>query len=199
MKSKKIYKQIFTIILLCIMFTISFNLCYASSWWQDAWNFSNNNEATNIASLSPLDDILDLIVFVGNIIFIIVTTALGVKYIWGGVESKASVKDSLASLAVAAIFFYGWSTIKDLFIVDGKLIFFASSYQTTSISIYKTILYILNFMAVGGVVYIGLRYMMSGAEGKATLKAQGAMVILGIIMVYATITFLKFILQLAGV
>ena len=43
-------------------------------------------------------------------------------------------------------------------------------------------------------IYIGIKYLMAGAEGKSQLKAKGVPIVLGIVMVYATITFLNFIL-----
>ena len=52
-----------------------------------------------------------------------------------------------------------------------------------------------NFLAIGGLVYIGVRYMLAGAEGKAELKAKGVPIVLGIVMVYATFTFLSFIIN----
>lgn len=200
MLNRKKLTNVFSIILiLFFMIMFSFN-CYASnlSWWRNAYNFSNN-VTSDVFNVSALNDIMGIIEFVGNIIFIIVTTILGVKYIWGGVESKASVKDSLITLVVAAMFFYGWTTIRALFVQNDQLIFLTNNYQVTAKSIYSTVLYILNFLAIGGIVYIGIRYLMAGAEGKANLKANGVSIILGIMMVYGTITFLNFILKITGV
>lgn len=166
----------------------------STNWWGDAYNFFNGS-TTNRYDVSALEEIQDLISFVGNMIFFIVTVVLGVKYIWGGVESKASVKDSLITLVIAALFFYGWSTIRALFVGSNGLVFMSNEYETTAQAIYSTILYICNFLAVGGIIYIGIRYMMAGAEGKAQLKAKGVPIVLGIVMVYATLTFLTFIVN----
>lgn len=176
----------------------------ASAWWEAAGGFLSDYHGSNttigsttIGSITSfLDPLVDLVKVVGNMIFVIVTVVLGVKYIWGGVESKASVKDSLMTLIVAALVFYGWNTISALFMTGNQLSFIGSTVEDTSLKIYSTILYICNFLAVGGIVYIGIRYMMAGAEGKAQLKVKGVPVVLGIIMVYATITFLNFIVGL---
>lgn len=161
------------------------------NWWGDAWKFFNGADAETSGAIGELTD---LVKFVGNMIFVAVTVILGVKYIWGGIDSKASVKDSLVTLVVAALFFYGYSTISSLFISGNKLSFIAGGgYENTAKNIYSIIMYICNFLAVGGLVYIGIKYMMAGAEGKASLKARGVPIVLGIVMVYATITFLNFI------
>lgn len=189
--NKKSY--ILIILLLVIMFTVTQSV-YATEWWSDAhsfWNGGTSSVATT--ALQSLNPLITLIKTVGNMIFVAVTVILGVKYIWGGVESKASVKDSLITLVVAALVFYGWNTISALFMTGNRLSFISGDATTTAKTIYSTILYVANFLAVGGIVYIGVRYMMAGAEGKSQLKAKGVPIVLGIIMVYATITFLNLI------
>lgn len=173
----------------------------STNWWGQANSFWNGQTSdVAIEAVASMDDLVDLIKFVGNLIFVVVTVVLGVKYIWGGVESKASVKDSLMTLIVAALVFYGWNTISALFMNSGgNLNFVSSNAMTTATKIYSTVLYVANFLAVGGIVYIGIKYMMAGAEGKSQLKAKGVPIVLGIIMVYATITFLNLIVGLKDV
>ena len=183
-----------------IVFTmiISFTSVYATDWWTAAYNFASDyaGAETQVGGVkvgtlfTSFDSIINIIQVVGNIIFVVVTVILGVKYIWGGVESKASVKDSLMTLIVAAMVFYGWNSIKALIEPSS---FLSSDVNNTATKIASTILYIANFLAIGGIVYIGIRYMMAGAEGKSQLKAKGVPIVLGIVMVYATITFLNLI------
>lgn len=195
---KNMMKKIITMIMLVVIL-LSTEMVFASNidnahWWNDAYNFFNGSGNDNY-NFTAIDTIQNMIAFVGNMVFFIATTALGVKYIWGSVESKASVKDSLATLVVAAVFFYGWSTIRNIFIGNNGLFLIQNGFTNTAQSIYSTILYICNFLAVGGIIYVGIRYMLSGAEGKAQLKAQSIPLVLGIIMVYATLTFLTFIVN----
>jgi hypothetical protein len=184
-------KKKIMIMFMCAMITIMmFNSVFANDWWEQAQNFFSGvpDSAVNIESF--LDPLMNMVEVVGNMVFVLVTVVLGVKYIWGGVESKASVKDSLITLVVAALVFYGWDTISNLIHPNT---FIKADAQGTASVIYSTILYICNFLAVGGIVYIGIKYMMAGAEGRASLKAQSVPVVLGIVMVYATISFLSFI------
>ena len=186
------------IILLVIVLCFGFNgKVYATQWWGQAYDFLSGYSGTSSVSkyFSGLSSLVDLVKVVGNMVFVAVTVILGVKYIWGGVESKSSVKESLTTLVVAALVFYGWNTISALFKQSGgeNLIFVKSKAVSSAQYIYSIIIYIANFLAVGGIVYIGIRYMMAGAEGKAQLKAKGVPIVLGIIMVYATITFLNLI------
>lgn len=182
----------------CGQCKIENGVCVDKNWWESANNFWNG-QTSDIAknAMESLDDIVNMIHVIGNMAFIIVTVVLGVKYIWGGVEAKAGVKDSLTTLIVSALVFYGWSTISSLFLNEDRnnLVFITDNYKTTADMIYNIILYVLDFLAVGGIVYIGIRYMMAGAEGRAQLKTKGVPIVLGLIMVYATWTFLNFIVK----
>lgn len=163
------------------------------SWWTDAYNFFNGSTAgSSIISVDALSNLENILLVVGNMIFFVVTVVLGVKYIWGSVDSKASVKESLITLIIAAIFFYGYSTIKTLF-VGSSLV--KSDFNSSAKVIYNIVMYICNYLAIGGIIYVGIRYMMTGAAGKAELKTKSVPIILGIIMVYATLTFLTFIVN----
>ncbi|MBQ8044361.1 MAG: hypothetical protein IJ272_09510 [Clostridia bacterium] len=186
-------------LLLIILFTTTGSV-YATDWWEQAHGFWNGAES-DIAkdAMTTLEPLVNLVKIVGNMVFVAVTVVLGVKYIWGGVDAKAGVKDSLMTLIVAALVFYGWNTISALFMNGNNLNFVSSNAETTARTVYNTILYVLNFLAVGGVVYIGVRYMMAGAEGRAQLKAKSVPVVLGLIMVYATITFLNLIVGLKDI
>jgi len=134
---------------------------------------------------------------IGNMIFVGATTVLGVKYIWGGAEGEASVKESLLTLIVAAIFFYSWSTIRAILITPtNNLVFMGATAEATALNIYSTLLYFLNFMAVGGIVYVGVKYMMAGAEARASLKTKSVPIVLGIILTYSAVTFLNLVLKL---
>lgn len=194
-------KKIYVLLLIGIVLTFSVSTVYGANWWEQAGSFLGGYDGenttignTNVGSIIGfLDPIVNLVKFVGNIVFVLVTVILGIKYIWGGVESKASVKDSLITLVVAALVFYGWDTISVLIHPDNFIV--SNSIENTARTVYSTILYICNFLAVGGIVYIGVRYMMAGAEGRASLKAKGVPVMLGIVMVFATISFLNFIVN----
>ena len=184
-------KKILSAIMIVLMLFMVTGSVYAD-WWTDANGWGSGMASSAIANKDKtiLKDVVKIIKAVGNIVFVTVTVLLGVKYIWGGVDSKASVKDSLVTLVIAALVFYGWDTLSQLFSPDK---FLADSAKGTAGQIASTILYVCNFLAVGGVVYVGMKYMMAGADGKAQLKAQSVPMILGIIMVFATITFLNLI------
>lgn len=193
---KKIFVFILALTIIAIMLT---NCIYATNnvttpgWWTEAFNWTPSGNGNGTLT-TEVESITNLIKGVGNIIFFATTVILGVKYIWGGVESKASIKDSLITLVVAALFFYGYTTITSLFNVKGLVV--QNNVGTSVKNIYNIVLYVCNVLAIGGVVFIGVKYMLAGAAGKAELKTKSIPVILGIIMVYSTLTFLTLITSL---
>lgn len=177
-----------------------------NNWWEDAFNFLQGYNGTNTTIVSgvtvgslftALNPIVSIVEIAGNMAFITVTIILGVKYIWGGVEGKTSAKESFITLVVAAVVFYSWSTISGLLLNDrGNLNFISGDINVTLKNIFVIIVYICDFLAIGGLAYIGARYMLAGAEGKAQIKAHGFQIVLGIVMVYATVRLLSLILNL---
>lgn len=183
-------------------FSNNYNQC-GDDWWSCAWSFLNKgkNSEHQIGGSgvdSALSGIRSMIFDVGNVIFILVTAFLGVKYIWGGVDSKFSVKNSLMTLVVAAIVFYGWNAVTDILDIQGLLTGDTSASGVDGFVgvVYNTIMYIINFAAVGGIIYIGIRYMLAGADGKAEMKLKGIPIVMGIIMVYGTVNLINFILKI---
>lgn len=182
----------------------SYNQC-TDDWWTCAWKFlskgksSDHKFGTGTDGIdSTLSTLKEMIFDVGNMIFILATAFLGVKYIWGGVDSKFSVKNSLVTLVVAAIVFYGWNAVTDILDIKELLTGSAAGSGVHGVvgKVYNTVMYIINFAAVGGIIYIGIKYMMAGADGKAEMKLKGIPIVMGIIMVYGTVNLINFILKI---
>lgn len=184
MKQKK-YKYL---VILVIVIAICSNNIYATDWWSKAGDFFDVTNAPTSSSFAPLAGIKTLIEGIGNLIFFAVTVILGVKYIWGGAEAKASIKDSLLTLIIAATAFYGWDLIQNMFEASNII---GSDAQSTAQNVYNIVIYIANFAAIAGIVYVGVRYLMAGASGRADLKTKSVPIMLGIIMVYCTLGFLN--------
>lgn len=140
-----------------------------------------------------VDELDDMIFNIGNMIIIVITSILGVKYIFESAEGKAKVKDGLITLIVAALFFYGWTAISDLLNIG--TLFANDSYETVAAKVYNTVLFVIDLLAIVGVIWIGVKYMLSSAEGKAEIKTSWGPLILGIVMVYATVKFLTKVIE----
>lgn len=169
---------------------------YAASstdWWTTANTFFNSKGTGVVDTKDTLTDIVNIIKIFGNGVIISVTVFLGIKYMYGSAEGKGDVKEGLLTLFVAMLFFYGGTTIYDIFTTSNGLIFVSqTSADATIYNVYSGILYIAKIIAFAGIIYVGIRYLASGAEGKAELKGKGVPFFIGIVMTFGTLSFLEF-------
>ncbi len=169
----------------------------------DFWNkatdwFSNvdKDEELGPGVKDVVNTFSNMISVVGTTVFVIVTIFLGIKYMYGSVDAKASVKESLTTLLVACIFFFGWNSIRNLLFPNNNFIFIEStdtSYEQMVGRIFAFATYIAQFLAVIGIVYVGVRYIFAGAEGKASLKGKSVNFLIGIILTFCATSFLSLI------
>lgn len=213
--NNNVIMKICVVIFIGIMFFTSFNTVSATSFLNDilkqGGGFFNPSKVPNdpneigtavnntIASLG----IIDAIVNVGNLIFIIITSLLGVKYIFAGSADKADIKNSLITLSVAIIFFFLAQTVYDfangsltsLFGFNGNT---ATSYTSIYNKVWNTISIVIRICSVLGIVLVGLRYMLASANTRADIKGELMVVVVGIILVYSSISVINFVIKIAN-
>lgn len=169
-------------------------------FWGQATNWFNKIETSgdNPEIKELVDTFQDMINVLGTTVIVLVTIFLGIKYIVGSVESKAGVKEGLVTLIVVCIFFFGWSALRNLLFPNNSLIFIEStdtSYTSILGRIFSIATFIANILAVLGIVYVGIRYIFAGASGKGELKAKSPMLLIGIILAFASVNVLSYISQ----
>lgn len=166
----------------------------ASSWFGLAQGSYTPPEQIN----SIIDTFTDMINVVGTTVIIIATIVLGIRYIIGSVESQTAAKEGLITLLIACVFFFGWTAISNLLYGGEQMNFiFTSStdntYENMVGRIFATFSYIAQFIVIGAIIYVGIKYIFAGASGRAELKGKSVYFIIGIILVFATTNVLDFI------
>lgn len=166
----------------------------ATKWFSNV-NTNDYNENTSYI----IDEFTTMIRLIGSAVITCVTIFLGVKYIFGSVESKADVKEGLITLFVVCVFFFGWSSISNLLFPENHFIFVSeadTSYTAMVGRIFETVTYILQFVVLIGVIYVGVKYIFAGVNGKADLKSKAPMFFIGIILAFCSTTVLSYISNL---
>lgn len=194
------------IILMFVAFIPTFNTVYAEDptnsssddFWGKAGAWFKSVQEEGEGNVSPtsieiVNKFMEIVNYVGTTFIIIATMFLGVKYMFGSVEGKSEVKESLVTLLVACIFFFGWQYIRDI-ILDGTQLFISDTDDTTYQDIFSRLLAVVTMIikvaAIAGVIYVGVRYIFSGANGKAELKDKSGYFIIGIILTFCSVTVL---------
>lgn len=209
---KKVVRLISMLLVVISIINFVLPTVYANWWdgsnsWYQGDGFDENDygpgDLGSIESVAPeaseiINELSNMVNVVGTTVIVLVTIFLGIKYMFGSFEAKGDVKESLLNLVVACIFFFGWSSIWNLLFSDGNFIFSrnATSYTTVIARIFNTLTNIANFLAVGAVIYVGVRYIFSGAQGKAELKGKSGQFIIGIILAFCSVGFLNYISSL---
>ena len=164
----------------------------ATQWFKNVDSNNNSQEATDI-----INGFVGIVNVIGTTVIVIATIFLGIKYIFGSVDSKADVKESMITLLIACVFFFGWTNISKILFPGNKFILVDTvhdeSYKDLVGRVFNIVIYVFNIMALLGVIYVGVRYLFSGASGRADLKAKTPFFIIGIILSFATVSFLTFL------
>ena len=191
-------------VMLAIMF-ISFDIVYGASiieWWQKATIWYKNGSSSIGLPSGVFSGISEIVEVVGTAIIAIATVIVGIKYIFGTVQGKVEARESMLNLVVACIFFFGWSSISGL-IIEGntsgsgtisgkttKLSFFNGDLTLALASVFNLISMVGKIIAILVIAYLGIKYIYAGAEAKAMLKKNSPALILGVILIFCTTTFL---------
>lgn len=170
----------------------------AGTMWQQAtkWFKGVNKDDNSSQAVEIINEFVDMVNVIGTTVIVIATIILGIKYIFGSVDSKADVKESLITLFVACIFFFGWTAIKNVLFPSNQFALTSdsdSSYKDLIGRVFNIVVYFANIAAILGVIYVGVRYIFSGANGRAELKGKAVYFIIGIILSFATVSFLTFL------
>ena len=205
MKKKNIF---FMLILLLFVGTIGTEVFAANGleWWDQStnWYASQNTNSIGINS-NMLDGIANLVEIVGTAVIAIATVVIGAKFMLGTVQGKVEAKENLITLLVACFFFFGWTNIRDLLITGNatgqngisgstQLIFFqGGNIQVAFSQIFTFVVLIAKLLCVLAIIYMGVKYIFSGANAKAQLKEKSPAMIIGIILIFCAVNVVGFI------
>ena len=144
-------------------------------------------------------DIKGVVTAIGNLIFAGVTVILGAQFIWSGYDGQAKVKQALPTFVVAVLFFYLASELTGLFFNGstgiGDQLRNIGNYNSLANKIVGTINLVVKFLCIGGIVFIGLKYMLESAEGKAQIKDKLTPMMIGIVFAFSASQVVDFIIN----
>ena len=196
-KYKKILYRLIPVFF--FLFLFSMNTTYATADFWDAasdWFKGVNPNQTNENILYIVQEFNGIVRSIGTTVITGVTIFLGIKYIFGSVESKSDVKEGLVTLFIVCVFFFGWSSIANLLFPNNKFIFVSTndnSYESVVGRVFATFTYIAQFVVLIAIIYVGVRYIFAGVQGKSDLKAKSPMFFIGIILAFSSSAVLGFI------
>ena len=208
----KINKVIISFVLVGILFTFSNNIIIASnmdnpaSYFEEVFkegalwgmNGSTLTFATSIENFIK-NDIGGVLKTIGNVIILIVGVVLGLKFMFANSDTKANVKESLITYAVAVCM---WGLASNLMTFIGKdgilgemlqLLSGDNGVEQIAGTIWKTFSTVANIAMFIALISIGVKYMLAPSVDKAQLKQQLGRVVIGLILALSTVNVISFI------
>ncbi len=174
----------------------AFDLDNILGFAKDFFGLGKNDDDEFASEINEeLQGIINVVVNFGNLVIFIAAVVLGVKYIWSGVEGKMIVKETLPSFCIGVTFFYFAQKLVDFFKIIGTDIQNTTSSNAIIGTIWNTTTYLIQIACIGGIVFLGLKYMWAPADKRADFKNQSIMVVLGLILVLSSVEFINFILS----
>ena len=200
---------VFKICIIIMIFTfIGFgNDIMAIDFWDQATNWYKPGATNTYLDANVIDDIGKMVEIIGTAVIAIATVVLGIKYVLGSVTDKAEVKDGMVTLLFACIFFFGWSSLRGVLIknigydADGavtgisgatQLFIFAGTnggtLENAFATIFSVVIIIAKIIAVLATIYMGVKYIFAGSEGRAKVKEKGVMYIICILLIFTKLS-----------
>ena len=146
----------------------------------------------NTLSTGAIGDIKDAIALIGYLVFAGVTVILGAKYIWASAEGRAQVLESLPAFVLGVVFFYLADSLVSFLGIQS--LGSAANWNTLAGTILGTINLVVKYVAFGGILYIGVKYMFASAEGKSQVKTSLGGFAIGLIFVFLASQVVDFII-----
>ena len=221
---KKVTKVLLTAFVFVMIFGTAVFADYdpiqnAASWWVVGPSnlVTGNNGVLSGLNGGLLRTLTNLINVVGTAIISIVAVILGIKYMIGSAADKSSVKEQLITFLVACVFFFGWSNLSGLLItgttydpstgtysgISGATQLFvfnglqaSGGFTALFARIFAIVVFFGKIIALIATMYIGVKYIFSGADAKAELKQRGPRYIIGILLIFCTLNILSFVSQM---
>lgn len=202
--NKMIRVFIITVIVM-LLFSSTYAANFLNNVFNQANNFTNAHPTNNTVGAAVNNvitngsgglDLIGVIFKIGNLVVFAVTIALGLKYIYSGIEGKADIKSTLPNYVVGIIFFYSAGAVWELsknFFTEGVGI--GGTFETIEGNAFAILDVIANIFAILGIVLIGLKYMLSSADTRADLKQQLIPMTIGIVFVYCAYNVIKLIYE----
>lgn len=190
----KILLALFLVIFVLSTNIYAFTLDSIFSDTNTKFGYSNGTEMDPIITVFT-SDIMPIIRTVGYLIFAIVTVGLGIKYMFSSIEGKSSVKETLPTFIVGAVFFYFAETIVNK--INSARSDLTTSYTSLSAKVLGTVNEVVQIGAFAIIIFIGIKYMFESPSGKASIKERMVPLIIGMAFVFSASGILGIILDAA--
>lgn len=191
-------KKVVFILIVFTIFSFTSRQVFADFYTSgmDWFNKGSQNDTIANQFSSMIGSIENYIEIIGTVVITMATIIIGIRYMFASAEGKALAKENLMNLLVACLLFFGWTGIYSLLISNGTtFVLFknANTFEAAIGNVFTIFKFVAQIVALIAILYIGIKYIFAGAEGKAELKGKSFSFIIGIILAFCAVEVLNII------
>ena len=143
--------------------------------------------------LGFIDKITDFIKVIGTFLSVGVLMVLGIRYMMGSLEERASYKKSMMPYIVGCVILFGASYIVPAIIETTSDI--GDSTDEVGNKILGLIQVTGTFISIGALMVLGIKYMMGSVEERASYKKSMIPYIVGIALLFSAVNIASIIYE----
>ncbi len=180
MKNKTI-KKILTILIIALFIILITQTSFATIKPED---LTGRNPGISDFGTDFTDKLVDMIRTIGIFIAVGVMMLLGIKYMTGSLEEKATYKKSMVPYIIGCILLFGASTIAPQVVEVFKDIEDPNELGNEVLGLIQGI---GTFISIGTIMMLGIKYMMGSAEEKASYKKSMLPFLIGSVLLFGAV------------
>ncbi len=187
---KKKYLKIILIIaisIICLVINMPKTLATGTISPTDITGQVGDGEELKIDSV---EDLIDMLQIIGTFVAVGVLMVIGIRYMAGSAEEKASYKKSMMPYVIGCFLLFGAS------ILGPKIVELFKDVDTTETAanrILGLLQIVGSFVAVGGLMILGIKYMTGSAEERASYKKSMIPYVIGAVLLFGAVNLTTFI------
>lgn len=135
--------------------------------------------------LGFIDDVANLIRFVGTFIAVGALMIIGIRYVMGSIEEKANYKKSMMPYIVGCFILFGASYIAPE--IRNAFSEVATDAESVGNAVLGIIQVVGTFIAVGVLMVLGIKYMVGSVEERASYKKSMVPYLIGSVLIFAAV------------
>ena len=177
MKNKILIKTLTAALITCIIIMSSNNVLALKP---------GDIDGSNITIQTTLfDDIAKIVSRVGTFIAVGVLMVIGIRYMMGSLEERASYKKSMMPYVIGCFILFGAANLAPM--INSLFSNIGNSTEAIGNSILGIIRLVGTFISVGGLMIMGIRYMTGSVEERASYKKSMIPYIVGMGLLFGAV------------
>lgn len=184
--------KLFIIFTIMVLFII---ICMPKSFAEvKPGDLTGEIQGDDTIDLDFVDKLTDMLRLIGTFLAVGVMMVIGIKYISGSIEEKASYKKTMMPYIIGCILIFGASTIAPMIIDIFKESEGIEDVGNVALGLIQVI---GTFLAVGVLMVLGIKYIMGSTEERASYKKTMLPYLIGAVLLFGAVNITAVVIDMS--